>query len=152
MTTYRTQFYQSYIANNKPNKHNPNNQNNDINVGFTTNTKFVLLQLRQRKFWSNHIQILTNFKKFIFKKNVHFIHHQFLHFIDPEKPVRGLINNFAHFIHLYMNPLPTKLSTEYWKLANNKLHPRISWSIKGNYKSYTPIQKDVVRVCTKNWK
>ena len=30
----------------------------------------------------------------------------------------------------------TKLSTEYWKLANKKLHPRISWSIKGNYKSY----------------
>ena len=34
---------------------NPNNQNNDINVGFTTNTKFMLLQLRQRKFWSTHI-------------------------------------------------------------------------------------------------
>ena len=32
----------------------------------------------------------------------------------------------------------TKLSTEYWKLANNKLHPWISWSIKGNYKSYNP--------------
>ena len=30
----------------------------------------------------------------------------------------------------------TKLSTEYWKVANNKLQPRISWSIKGNYKSY----------------
>ena len=30
----------------------------------------------------------------------------------------------------------TKLSTEYWKLANNKLHPQISWSMKGNYKSY----------------
>ena len=67
-TTYTTQFYQSYIANNKPNKHNPNNQNNDINVGFTTNTKFVLLQLRQRIFWNIHIQILTNFKKFIFKQ------------------------------------------------------------------------------------
>ena len=68
MTTYTTQFYQSYIANSKPNKRNPNNQNNDINVGVTTNTKFVLLQLRQRKFWSIHIQILTNFKKFIFKQ------------------------------------------------------------------------------------
>ena len=67
-TTYTTQFHESYIPNNKPNKHNPNNQNNDINVGFTTNTKFVLLQLRQRKFWSIHIQILTNFKKFIFKQ------------------------------------------------------------------------------------
>ena len=42
-TTYRTQFSQSYIANNKPNKHNLNNQSNDINVNFTTNTKFMLL-------------------------------------------------------------------------------------------------------------
>ena len=35
----------------------------------------------------------------------------------------------------------TKLSTEYWKLANNKLHPQISWSIKGNYQSYNPNSK-----------
>ena len=28
----------------------------------------------------------------------------------------------------------TKLSTEYCKLANNKLHPRMPCSIKGNYK------------------
>ena len=67
-TTYAAHFYESYIPNSKPNKHNPNNQNNDINVGFTTNTKFVLLQLRQRKFWSIHIQISTNFKKFIFNQ------------------------------------------------------------------------------------
>ena len=67
-TTYTTQFYKSYIVNNKPNKHNPNNQTNDINVGFTTTTKFVLLQLRQHKFWSIHIQIFTNFKKLIFKQ------------------------------------------------------------------------------------
>ena len=33
------------------------NQNKDINVGFTANTKFMLLQLRQRNFWSIHIQI-----------------------------------------------------------------------------------------------
>ena len=30
---------------------------------------------------------------------VHFIHHQLVQFIDPEKPVRGLMNNFVHFIH-----------------------------------------------------
>ena len=65
ITTYTTQFYESCIPNNKPNKHN---QNNDINVGFTTNTKFVLLQLRQRKFWSIHTHISTNFKKFIFNQ------------------------------------------------------------------------------------
>ena len=28
-------------------KHNLNNQNNKINVGFTSKTKFILLQLRQ---------------------------------------------------------------------------------------------------------
>ena len=36
----------------------------------------------------------------------HFIHHQFVHIIDLEKPVRGLMNNFVHFIHPYMNLLP----------------------------------------------
>ena len=35
----------------------------------------------------------------------------------------------------------TKLCTEYWKLANNKLHPQISWSLEGNYKSYNPNLK-----------
>ena len=39
------------------------------------------------------------------------------------------------------NKNDTKLSTEYWKLANEKLHPRISSSIKGNYKSYNPDSK-----------
>ena len=100
-TTYATQFYESYIPNNKRNKHNPNNQNNDINVGFITNTKFVLLQLRQHTFWSIHIEKNSNLTNF-----VHFIHHQFVRFIDPEKPVRGLMNNFVHFIHPYMNSLP----------------------------------------------
>ena len=54
--------------------------------------------------WDN-----ANFGIFIFgfQKNsystnfVHFIHHQFLHFIDPEKPLNGLMNNFVHFIHPY---------------------------------------------------
>ena len=75
--TYTTQFYKSYILNNQTYKHNPKNQNNHINVGFTTNSKFILLQLRQRKFWSIHIQtsqISTNF--------VPFIHHQFCTFIS----------------------------------------------------------------------
>ena len=31
-------------------------------------TQSLLLQLRQRKFWSIHIQISTNFKKFIFNQ------------------------------------------------------------------------------------
>ena len=50
MTTYTTQFYESYIPSNQTYKHNPNNQNNDINLGFTASTKFMLLQLRQHKF------------------------------------------------------------------------------------------------------
>ena len=39
------------------------------------------------------------------------------------------------------NKNDTSLSTENWKLANKKLHPRISWSIKGNYKSYNSNSK-----------
>ena len=87
-------------------KNNPNNQNNSINVGFTTNTKFVLLQLRQRKFWSIHIQISTSFKKFIFN---HFrtchpspickLHHSRKTCTWPDE-------KFCTFIHPYMNPLP----------------------------------------------
>ena len=47
---------------------------------------------------------------------VHFIHHQFVHFIDPEKFVRGLMNSFVHFIHPYMNPLPFFHETViFWK-------------------------------------
>ena len=39
-------------------KRNLNNQNNEINVGFTSKTKFILLQLRQRKLLSIYIQTL----------------------------------------------------------------------------------------------
>ena len=100
-TTYTTQFYESYIPNNQTYKHNPNSQNNHISAGFTTNTEFMLLQLRQ-----------CNSGVFIFKLRnklanfVNFIHHQFAQFIDPEEPVRSFMNNFVHFIHPYMNPLP----------------------------------------------
>ena len=72
------QRIQPNFINHTYNQNEPtNNQNNHINVGFTTNTKFMLLQLWQRKFWSIHIQtsqISTNF--------VHFIHHQFCTFIS----------------------------------------------------------------------
>ena len=36
------------------------------------------------------------------------------------------------------NENDTKLSPEYWKLAYKKPHPRISWNMKGNYKSCNP--------------
>ena len=36
------------------------------------------------------------------------------------------------------NKNDSKLSTEYCKLANKKLHTPISWSITGKYKSYNP--------------
>ena len=48
------------------------------------------------------------------------------------------------------NKSDTKLSTEYWKLANKKLYPQISWSVKGNYKSYNPNSKRSSLCCTKN--
>ena len=49
--------------------------------------------------------------------------------------------NHIKSFNMKKNKKDTKLSTEYWKLANNKLHLRISWSIKGNYKSYNPNSK-----------
>ena len=49
--------------------------------------------------------------------------------------------NHKKSLNVEKNENNTKLSTEYWKLANNKLHPQISWSIKGNYKSYNPNSK-----------
>ena len=100
-TTYTTQFCKSYIRNSQTYKHNPNNQNNNINVGFTPLTEILcsynwdnaksgvfIFKLRNK---------LTNF--------VHFIHHQFVHFIDSKKPVRDLINNLTHFTQPNMNPL-----------------------------------------------
>ena len=55
--TYTTpQSYESKILNNQIYKHNPKNHSNGINVGFTTNTKFMFLQLGQRKFWSIYIK------------------------------------------------------------------------------------------------
>ena len=39
----------NFIHSKQPNK--PNNQNIDINVGFTSNTKFILLDLRKLKFY-----------------------------------------------------------------------------------------------------
>ena len=75
--TYTTEFYESYIPKNQTYKHNSINDSNDINVDFITNSKFMLLQLRQCKF---------NSGVFIFKlcnnltKLVHFMHHQFCTF------------------------------------------------------------------------
>ena len=72
MATYTTEFYESYIPKNQTYKHNLINDSNDINVDFITNSKFMLLQLRQCKF---------NSGVFIFKlcnnltKLVHFMHH-----------------------------------------------------------------------------
>ena len=60
--------------------------------------------------------------------------------------------NHKKSFNVEKNKNDTKLSTEYWKLANNKLHPQISWSIKGNYKSYNPNSKRFSCVCMKNWK
>ena len=45
-------------------------------------------------------------------KFAHFIYHQFVHFIDSEKPVRVLMKNFVHFIHPYMNSLLCQYSRE----------------------------------------
>ena len=75
---------------------NPNNQNKDINVGFTTNTSFVLLQLRQRKFWSIHTHISTNFKKFIFNQSRTFI---------------------SSITNLYISLIPKNLYVAWWTIS-----------------------------------
>ena len=49
--------------------------------------------------------------------------------------------NYKKSFNVQKNKNDTKLSTEYRKLANKKLYPWISWSIKGNYKSYIPNSK-----------
>ena len=94
-TTYTTQFYEWNIPNNKPNKHSPNNQNNGINVGFTIKKKFVVLQLRQRKFWNIHIQISTNLKK---------IH------IQPISYISSITN-------LYISSIPKNLYEAWWTIS-----------------------------------
>ena len=62
---------------------------------FTTNTKFVLLQLRRRKFWSIHIQISTNFKK---------IH------IQPISYISSITN-------LYISSIPKNLYVAWWTIS-----------------------------------
>ena len=49
--------------------------------------------------------------------------------------------NHRESLNVVKNKNDTNLSTEYWKLANKKLHTRISLSIKGNYKTYNPNSK-----------
>ena len=53
---------------------------------------------------------------------------------------KGYTNHKKSF-NAEKNRSDTKLSTKYWKLANKKLYPRMSWSIKGKYKSYNPNSK-----------
>ena len=52
------------------------------------------------------------------------------------KGICETIINHKKSFNVEKNKSDTKLSTECWKLANNKLHPWISWRIKGNNKSY----------------
>ena len=55
-----------------------------------------------------------------------------------ETTVKKRYANHKKSFNAEMNKKDTKLSTEYWKLANKKLHPGISWSIKDNCKSFNP--------------
>ena len=43
-----------------------------------------------------------------------------------------------YFIATKKSKNDTRLSTVYWKVADKKLHPGISWNIKGSYKLYNP--------------
>ena len=94
-TKYTTQFYKSYIPNNQTNNHNPNNQNKEINVGFITNTKFLLLQLRHRNFRIIHIEIsqcIDQFRAFQFHPSPICTLHRF------QKPCTWLDEPFRTFL------------------------------------------------------
>ena len=90
------------------------NQANTTPITKTTTSTWVspLTQSLRSYNWDNAnsgVFILTfqPISKNLYSTNfVHFIHHQFLHFIDPEKSVHSLMNIFVHFIHHYINPLP----------------------------------------------
>ena len=58
-----------------------------------------------------------------------------------ETAFKKLYANHKKSFNVEKNKNDTKLSTEYWKLPNNKRHPQISWSIKGSYKSYNSNSK-----------
>ena len=117
------------------------NKTNTTQTTKTTTSTSVLPPTQSLYFynWDN-----SNSRVFIFKfqpisKNsystnfVHFVFQQFVHFINPEKPVRGLMSNFLHFIHPYMNPLATEHFIHpymnplpYFK---QKIHSSRLWSI-----------------------
>ena len=61
----------------------------------------MLLQLRQRKFWNIHIQILTNFKK---------IH------IQPISYISSITN-------LYISSIPKNLYVAWWTISLHFIHP-----------------------------
>ena len=60
--------------------------------------------------------------------------------------------NHKKSFNVEKNKNDTKLSTEYWKLANNKLTHGYPRAKKATINHTNPIQEDVVCVCTKNWK
>ena len=53
-------------------------------------------------------------------------------------PLRKVTQIIKNLLMRKKSKNDTRLSTEYWKLVNKKLRPRISWSINGKYKSYNP--------------
>ena len=97
MATYTTQFYESYVSNNK--------HTNTTRTAKTTTSTLVspLEQIRSYN-WDNSSSGVFIFKLCNKSANfVHFVHHQFVQSIDPEKPFSGLMNNFVHFIIVIRN-------------------------------------------------
>lgn len=97
-------------------QHDRNNQNNDINVGFTSNTKFIILQLRQgNKTWFSNA-----YSNFGLNRKTKQLDHMAIwyntiictclatcaHFINHQISVRGLLSDFIHIIHPYTSPSP----------------------------------------------
>ena len=103
-TTYTIQFYESYIPNKQTNK-----QTNTTQTTKTTTSTWVLpLTQSLCSYYSDNANSGVFMFRFCNKSInfVHFIYHQFVPFINAKILVRSLMNNFVHFIHPYMNPLP----------------------------------------------
>ena len=60
---------------------------------------------------------------------------------SSETSFKKCYSNHKNLFNVPLYKHDTKLSTEYWNLKMKQLNPRISWKIKGIYKSYNPTSK-----------
>ena len=110
--TYATRFYEWWRKNFRTYPTTVHT-NTTQTTKTTTSSWVLLLKLSLWSYnWDNAYSGVFIFKIWAkFANFVHFIHHQFCTlYLSPQKYVLCLLNNFLHFIHPYINPLPTLYS------------------------------------------